>query len=484
MAKEETIKENLDYNKLGFRCGLEIHQQLETHKLFCNCPSIVHDKNPSIKVVRKLRAVAGELEKVDIAAAAEVKKGRYYIYEACPTSSCLVELDEEPPHNPNPEAIHTAIQIASLLNAKVVDEIQFMRKTVVDGSNVSGFQRTALLAQDGYVDTGKGRVSIQNIYLEEEASQRVSEDENSVTFRLDRLGVPLIEVQTGPEIKDPEHAKETAEQIGMIMRSTEKVKRGIGTVRQDVNVSVKGHPRIEIKGFQELRTMPKIIESEIKRQLAEMKKGAKTEPHVRKAEPDLTTSFLRLMPGAARMYPETDIAPIVPELKKIEKVELISDKMENLEKNYGLGSDLAAKVSKTGKADFVVALCAKYKNVKPAFIAETVISYVPELLRNFKGTDPLKVKDEHLDSIFKALDEDKITKKAVMELIVDIASGKSLNLSKYSMMSDSDIEKELKQVIAENPGAQFNALIGRAMAKLKGKADGKKVVELLKKMAK
>jgi Glu-tRNA(Gln) amidotransferase subunit E-like FAD-binding protein len=480
MAKEE--KNQLDYGKLGFKCGIELHQQLETHKLFCSCPSIVHDKDHSIKVVRKLRAVAGELEKVDRAAAEEVRKGRHYIYEASPTSCCLVELDEEPPHNPNPEAIQIAFQIASLLNAKIVDEIQFMRKTVVDGSNVSGFQRTALIAYDGYVETSIGKVSIENIYLEEEAAQRAREDKDSVTFRLDRLGVALVEIQTGPDIKDAEHAKETSEKIGMIMRSTGKVKRGIGTVRQDVNVSIKGHPRVEIKGFQNLKTMPRIVENEVKRQLNELKAKVNVEPHVRKAEPDLQTSFLRAMPGAARMYPETDIAIIIPKAGKMEKVELISEKIDKLEKKYKLGKDMATKLGKSDKAGFAMKLCDKFKNVKPAFVAETLISYTPELLRNYKGTDPLLIKDSHLEEIFQALDSGKVAKKAVMDILVDISSGKGLHLEKYSMMSDAELDKELKEVIKENSGAPFNALIGRAMGKLKGKADGKKVVELLKKL--
>ncbi len=137
--------EEFDYKGLGFKCGIEIHQQLETRKLFCNCPSIVHDKNPHIEVKRKLSAVAGESGEVDVAAGHEQKKDRFFIYEGCRNSSCLVELDEEPPHAVNKEALDIVMQVAQLLNAKMVDQIRFMRKTVIDGSNPGGFQRTALI---------------------------------------------------------------------------------------------------------------------------------------------------------------------------------------------------------------------------------------------------------------------------------------------------------------------------------------------------
>ncbi len=158
------MSEKLDYNKLGFMSGIEIHQQLETGKLFCSCPSIVHDKNPDIRITRKLSASAGEKGEVDVAAKHEAKKDKLFVYEGCQTSCCLVELDEEPPHEINQEALQIVLQVAQLLNATIVDQIRFMRKTVIDGSNTTGFQRTALIAIDGYIDTSKGKVGIPVIW--------------------------------------------------------------------------------------------------------------------------------------------------------------------------------------------------------------------------------------------------------------------------------------------------------------------------------
>ena len=319
----------IDYNKLGFNSGIEIHQQLEGKKLFCDCSTLNSSKEPDIKVIRRLRAVAGETGEVDIAAKHEMKKDKQMIYVSSSEDTCMVEYDDEPPHKINQRALNITLQISKLLNAKIVDEIQVMRKTVVDGSNTSGFQRTALVAKDGHIETSKGKVRIANICLEEEAAQKAKADDNSITYRLDRLGIPLIEIGTEADIKDAEHAKEVAAFLGMALRSTGGCKRGIGTIRQDVNISIKGHPRVEIKGFQDIKSIVKTIDNEVQRQSKE-KKG---ESHVRKANSDFTTTFLRPMPGAARMYPETDVAPIKitkERLKKIDSVELISDKTEKL----------------------------------------------------------------------------------------------------------------------------------------------------------
>ena len=168
-------------------------------------------------------------------------------------------------------------------------------------------------------------------------------------YNLSRLGIPLIEIATGSSIKSPEYAKEVASHIGMILRSVENVKRGLGTIRQDVNVSINKGARTEIKGFQDLRSIPKVINYEIERQLNEIKKGKKLEKEVRKAEQDFTTSFLRPLPGAARLYPETDVAPIKIGKSYIEKLKkelprLLSHKAEEFEKKYGISKDVAKEL--------------------------------------------------------------------------------------------------------------------------------------------
>ncbi len=257
----------LDYEKLGFKAGIEIHQQLDTHKLFCECPSEMRDDQPDFIVKRKMRAVAGELGDVDPAALHEFLRDKEFIYEAYSNSNCLVELDEEPPHPLNREALDICLEVSLLLNARPVDELQVMRKTVIDGSNTSGFQRTVLIAMDGYIETKEGRVRIPSISLEEDAARKIREEDNTIVYRLDRLGIPLIELGTEPDIKNPNHAREVAEKLGMILRATGKVKRGLGTIRQDLNVSITGGERIEIKGVQDLRSISRIMRGEVRRQL-------------------------------------------------------------------------------------------------------------------------------------------------------------------------------------------------------------------------
>src|SRR3989344_3349826 len=252
----------MDYAKIGLKCGLEVHQQLSSGKLFCSCSGDLREDDAPLKVKRYLRAVQGEQGGVDTAAMQEQHRGRHFVYEAY-DSTCLVELDEEPPHRMNGEALKTAIEISLLLKAQIVDVLQVMRKTVVDGSNTSGFQRTALLAHTGRV----GDVGVRSICVEEDSARIVSNDHNHVVYRLDRLGVPLVEVSTEPDITTPQQCLEVAEKLGMILRSTGKVKRGLGTIRQDVNVSVAGGERVEIKGAQELKGFPLLVEIEAQRQL-------------------------------------------------------------------------------------------------------------------------------------------------------------------------------------------------------------------------
>jgi len=255
----------IDYRKLGLKVGLEIHQQLNTqHKLFCNCPTILTDEY-NTTIIRYLRPVMSELGEIDVAALFEWEKGKRYVYRLS-KSSCLVEYDEEPPHEINEEALKIAIAITLALNGKVVDEVYVMRKTVIDGSNTSGFQRTAIVGLGGKITDEEGNVGIQTIALEEDAARKVSDTPEESVYNLDRLGIPLIEISTAPDIKSPEQAERVALKIGQLLRLTGKVKRGIGTIRQDLNVSIEGGVKTEIKGVQKLELIPIIIKNEALRQ--------------------------------------------------------------------------------------------------------------------------------------------------------------------------------------------------------------------------
>ncbi|MDR2829466.1 MAG: Glu-tRNA(Gln) amidotransferase subunit GatE [Methanobrevibacter sp.] len=257
----------MNWKELGLKMGLEIHQQLNTKsKLFCSCSNELSDKKFDKEIKRYLRPTQSELGQIDRAALQESLRNLSFYYQIYDYETCLVESDDEPPHNLNEEALDLSIAIASLLNMSTVDEIHTMRKQVLDGSDTSGFQRTALIATDGYIDTDYGRIAIENLCLEEDAGRRMATNNEFTTFRLDRLGIPLVEITTDPSIHDPYEVKEVAYILGQILRST-NVKRGLGTIRQDLNVSISEGSRVEIKGVQDLDLIPKMVELEVQRQL-------------------------------------------------------------------------------------------------------------------------------------------------------------------------------------------------------------------------
>ena len=267
-SKNQTPKIERNWEELGLMMGLEIHQQLNTkHKLFCPCSTELTDDDFDDGIIRNLRPTQSELGQIDRAALQESLRDMTFKYESFNKHTCLVEMDDEPPHALNREALDICITIASLLNMKMVDEFHTMRKQVIDGSNTGGFQRTGLAATDGYLDTPYGRVAIESLGLEEDAARRIDSDDEFTEFRLDRLGIPLAEITTDPSMHHPEQIKEVAYMIGQVLRST-NVKRGIGTIRQDVNISITRGARVEIKGVQDLDLMPEIVEREVQRQLA------------------------------------------------------------------------------------------------------------------------------------------------------------------------------------------------------------------------
>jgi len=466
---------HLNYEELGFKCGIEIHQQLEGHKLFCNCLTEIRKDNPDFKVIRRLRASAGEEGKVDQAALHEQKKQKYFIYQGYNDINCDVELDEEPPHPINQEALKAAFQVAKMLNCEIVDEIQVMRKTVIDGSNTSGFQRTMLISMNGFLEVNKKRIGIDVVCLEEEACQIVDRTKEYDVYNLSRLGIPLIEIATKADIKTPEEAREVAAKIGMILRSTGACKRGIGTIRQDVNLSIKDGARVEIKGFQELRSISKVIDYEIERQLKLIKEGKKVEEEVRKAEEDLTTSYLRPMPGMDRMYPETDIPPIIPGLEGIEAVKTIEERISEAMHDYKISKELASEII-NNNIDFLK-LVKEFAKLQPKFIADIIINAPKEIRARFKKEINVF---EHLEVLAKT-NKNKIPESAVFEILTEIAHGNKPSYEKYRELSEEELEKEITGLVSKNKDAPINALMGLLMAKHRGKVDGKKAMELLQK---
>ncbi len=478
--------EKINYKDLDLKIGLEVHRQINTGKLFCRCQSILIEDKPDFIIERKLRPIISELGERDIAAEYESSKGKYAIYEAHYKNTCELELDESPVFEINQEALNVALQISKMLNAKIFSTVEVMRKQVLDYSNTSGFQRTMLIAADGDVKTKSGNIKIDTIVLEEDAARKINETEKFVTFRLDRLGTPLIEIATAPEVKTPEQAKEVAEFLGMILKSTGKFKSGIGTIRQDINLSIKNGARIELKGVQDLRSIPKIIDIEINRQFEIIKTGKKVESGVRKINPDLTSAYLRPLPGKARMYAETDHPLIViskVHLDNIKIPELIIDKSMKLEEEYNLSKELANEIVKENKIGLFEDFANKFKNLTPGLIAHILIETPKEIESKFKIKTE-KLDEDIFENILAALNTEKISKNSVIDILVEYIKTGKLEIEKYKVIDIQELEEEIKTIVENNKDLKFGAIIGIIMDKFKGKVEGKLASELIKKYKK
>jgi Glu-tRNA(Gln) amidotransferase subunit E-like FAD-binding protein len=475
----------MDYQKIEFKCGIEIHNRLNTKtKLFCNCKPRFSEVKPIEIIKRKLRAVAGELGQVDVAAIYEYLRDRSFLYQCYQEETCLKETDEEPPNSINKEALNVVLQIALLLKAEIPDEIHIMRKTVVDGSNTCGFQRTAVAGLNGLLETSLGKVRITNICLEEESSGIVDQKNNDITYRLDRLGIPLIEIGTAPDIKNPEHAREVAEKLGMIIRSTRKSQRGLGVTRQDINVSITKGARVEIKGVQELDMIPQIIENEIKRQQTLIEKGERPKEETRVANEDGTTEFTRPLPGGERLYPETDLETVVITkdfLSKIKVPETWEEKAKKLSKV--LPKEMIDQVLRSEYLDLFEKFSKKYD---PVIVANTFISVIKDLRR--RGFETEFLIEEHFEDLFSFVNKKQISKEAipnVLEIVCKekVSASEAIEKSGLRALKEEELKKIIRKIFEKYPHLvkekKISALMGEVMKETRGKIDGKTVYRVL-----
>ncbi len=624
----------VNYEKIGLKIGLEVHQQLDTSaKLFCNCRPELSKEEPAIKFLRRLRPTQSELGQIDPAAFFEFQKGVKIKYEASTETSCLVEMDEEPPHPLNVEAVNTVLTVALMMNAKPVDEIHVMRKTVIDGSNTTGFQRTCAIALDGKIQVGEKVIPIQHLSLEEDAARKTGDEEgNIIRYHIDRLGIPLIEVTTAPVIYSPNEAGEVALAIGSILRATGKVKRGLGTIRQDINVSITNGALIEIKGVQELELVPLAVEFEVQRQLSLLKIGeelrgngikedeiraefnevtdvfkltkskvirraldnkqqvlavrlpkfrgflkrellpdfrlgtemadrarfwgrvggifhtdempaygvAQEEVHdlrafikaeeddavvfvadalenaqdalkavverakeaikgvpeeTRAANPDGTTRYMRPKPGAARMYPETDIPQIQITQDHIQTIrsklpELPEQKMNRLVSGYGLNQKLAKQILESQHAGLFETV-TKESGVSPTIIAVFLTETLKALKRDGVRVD--RISESQIKEIFKHVGSGSLMKESTSDVVIWLSKNESKTVQDaiaalgLKAVSGDELETLVSKVLSENRNlvkergeAGFGVIMGFLMKDLRGKVDAARVSKVLK----
>lgn len=479
----------INYKRLRMMAGIELHQQLETgKKLFCQCSAAMREREPTMIIKRKLHPVASELGEIDVATQYEYMRDRTFNYQVFGAESCLVELDEEPPHAMNMDALDIGMQIAMLLNCQIPDEIHVMRKTVTDGSNPSAFQRTAVIGRNGYIKYKGKKVEIAQISIEEDAGAIVEKKGNVVVYRLNRLGVPLVEISTGIlKGYDPEEVQEIAYLIGIMCRSTGKVKHGIGSIRQDVNVSIRGGNRVEIKGIQELGLLSKVIKKEVARQLDE----PKVEHETRAANPDGSTRFTRPLPGAARMYPETDVPPISVSsetLKGIKKnlPEPFTKKLTRFERRLGLSKDLAMQILNSNYLELFERI-AKNKKSNPTVIANTLVS----LLKDLRKRESVKTKnltEKHFIDLFDKLTKKNIVKEAIPEILKYLAAhpddtvSHAITEKNLTLLRKSELNKMIKQLVKDSPDLDRRKIYGIAMGRVRGRADPQEVSKIVKRL--
>lgn len=480
------MAEEIDYKKLKFKSGLEIHQQLDTGKLFCNCPSILRTDEPDFEVERKLHAVAGESGEVDAAAEYQAALKKTFVYQGHNENSCLVELDEEPPYMINEEALRIVLQVALLLNCKIIPVAQIMRKTVINGSNTSGFQRTVLIARDGWVGTSKGRVGIDTICLEEDSARKTKTQGDKIYWNLDRLGIPLIEIATAPDISDAEMAKEAALKMGDVLRSC-KVRRGIGTIRQDVNISILNQNRVEMKGVQDMKMFLKTIENEVLRQKELFDKKKPTESEVRNALPNGKSEFLRPMPGADRMYPETDLPLLKISREFINQVKKslpkLNSEIEEELKKKSLNPDMIKLLFKLNKVEEFKDLLDIYD--KAQLVAKLILMFPREIAsklgKSFEEIDQI-LTDSYGD-VLLALKKGKIDESDLKDVLINLVEGVEFKEAiKIEKVDSGEVEEKILNLIKSKPGLNANAYMGLVMKEFKGAVSGKEAMGIINKL--
>lgn len=262
---EEMTEE--DYKSVGFKSGLEIHQQLLTEKkLFCRCPAGKYSRDYDAEILRHMRPTLSEMGVYDGTALMEFKTKKNIVYRINRNTVCTYEMDDTPPFLINEEALDIALGIGMLFNCRIIDELHIARKQYLDGSIPTGFQRTAIYALNGWIPYKDREVKIVQMSIEEDSCREVSDIGHERIYNTDRLGMPLIETVTEPAMRTPEEVAEVARLLSNVVRSTRKVRRGMGAAREDVNVSVTGGTRIEIKGVPQISLIPLLTYNEAMRQ--------------------------------------------------------------------------------------------------------------------------------------------------------------------------------------------------------------------------
>jgi glutamyl-tRNA(Gln) amidotransferase subunit E len=268
VPRSEAVPET--YSGLGFKSGLEIHQQLLTDKkLFCHCPAGLyqHDKFDA-EVIRHMRPTLSEMGEYDGTALMEKRTRKTIVYRIKKETACTYDFDDTPPFKINLNALDIALEVAMMLGCNLVGELHVARKQYLDGSIPTGFQRTAIIGIEGLIPLSRKKIRIIQLSIEEDSCREVSDIGHLRVYTTDRLGMPLIETVTYPDMLTPDEVAEAAHYLQLLVRTSGKVRTGLGAAREDVNVSITGGTRVEIKGVAHIRWIPELTHNEAFRQKA------------------------------------------------------------------------------------------------------------------------------------------------------------------------------------------------------------------------
>ena len=617
-----------DYAAVGFKSGLEIHQQLLTDKkLFCRCPAGKYSRHYDAEILRHMRPTLSELGVYDGTALMEFKTKKEIIYRINRETVCTYEMDDTPPFLINEDALEIALGIGMLFGCSLVDELHIARKQYLDGSIPTGFQRTAIYALNGKIPYKDREVKIVQMSIEEDSCREVADVGHERVYLTDRLGMPLIETVTGPDMRTPREVAEVARLCSKMVRSTNRVRRGMGAAREDVNVSVTGGTRVEIKGVPQINDIPLLTYNEAQRQWnllrlrEELKRRGITEetfkaeshditgvlkhPHyipiktalengtvlrcvvlkgfsellhwqtqtntyfskeisdrvrviaclttipnmihsdskgdtitsaewqkVRKAsgaedndtmvlvwgsEEDTTTAvneiiirakeatigipsetrqalsdgtngFERILPGADRMYPDTDLPPKQIPAETIERIKSWLPEhfwvREKWYKELKIPADTIAELSISPYAELFKKAVKEWK-INPTFAAVMLIQF-PKRLRK-KGYDTDILNEEMLSKIFQAYSDGKITRDGILPLLENvIALGVFFDELLPDPCTDNEMDKAvkesktgLKKVKLHKKENRTKVMMGMAMEKLRGRIPGDVVLNYI-----
>ena len=626
-----------DYAAIGLRCGLEVHQQLLTKtKLFCRCPAGRYSDAFDAEILRHMRPTLSELGEYDGTALMEKKTRKNICYRIHHDTVCTYEFDDTPPFFMADDAIDYALEVAMLLRLNIVSELHIARKQYLDGSIPTGFQRTTIVGVGGWIPFQGRKIRIRQLGLEEDACREVSDVGHDRVYLTDRLGMPLIEPVTEPDMRTPDEVAQVGEIIRRLCRSTGHVRTGYGAARQDVNVSVEGGTRVEIKGVPQLWRIPRLIYNEARRQCSllairsRLKErgitpdtfehyaddvtrivgktryqpiraalshghrvkcvmlkgfaGVLNEPtqeqttfakefsdrvrvvacltqlpnmahsdtasesldgkdwqklrrkmkasyedalilvcgdeadtrcaaeeiairakeatigvpsDTRQAFKDGTTGFERVLPGADRMYPDTDLPPLAISADRLKRIranlpEYVWDR-ERRYRSMGLKEHLVTALSLSRRADLFLRLVEDLK-CPPAFAAMVLCERLKAFRR--RGLDPEHVADDEIFEIFKAHAAGRLAREGVLDVLArlmaertgpgsDDASPGRL-LAGYVPADEDELAACVAHTIQQLDRSCFGSVaqlrrhaMGLLMRRLRGRVDGSKVARQL-----